>query len=191
MSSSSSKPSYNTLFEKLVLETEENSADRLIGMLAYAKYKLEKNEFYRNHYDEYGCNPDEETVKKFILSYSQRRISDLRNDAENGLYAFGQQYLDNYFDDAKATIIEDSVVTLLDHKTTGWQSTLEEMKRKILSEVKVPIVKNIGLSFLGALLFSVFIGAVVIAISISFPDSNAMKIIRSLTNDNIRLELKD
>ena len=37
--------SYNPIFEKLVASQEENSQERLIGMLAYAKYKLDKHEW--------------------------------------------------------------------------------------------------------------------------------------------------
>lgn len=37
-------PGYNPIFEKLVINTEEDSQKRLIGMLAYADYKLDKHE---------------------------------------------------------------------------------------------------------------------------------------------------
>ncbi|WP_256995300.1 hypothetical protein [Gloeomargarita lithophora] len=37
---------YNPIFEKLVLQEQEDSFERVVGMLAYANYKLEKYEWY-------------------------------------------------------------------------------------------------------------------------------------------------
>lgn len=62
-------PSYNPIFEKLVVNLEESSEDRLIGMLAYAEYKLDKYNFI--------CEKpihSQEQLQGFLSHCSSRRI---------------------------------------------------------------------------------------------------------------------
>jgi hypothetical protein len=58
-------PNYNQIFEKLVINCDPNSLERLIGMLAYAEYKLDKHEWMRTNPNPYNAELD-----AFLSHYS-------------------------------------------------------------------------------------------------------------------------
>jgi hypothetical protein len=57
--------SYNQIFEKLVVSCDEDSVERLIGMLAYAEYKLDKHDWMRSNP---GASPEQ--VEAFLSHYN-------------------------------------------------------------------------------------------------------------------------
>ena len=80
-------PNYNQIFEKLVVSHEENSPERLIGMLAYAEYKLDKHEWMRSH-------PNASLSEKaaFLSRNSERVLGKYYTEAEYILYSYGEEY---------------------------------------------------------------------------------------------------
>jgi len=85
--SSSRQPNYNPIFEKLVANSDEDSPERLVGMLAYAEYKQDKLEWIRD-------NPNASSLEKeaFLKSFTDRRLNNYRKNAETNLYDFAEVY---------------------------------------------------------------------------------------------------
>lgn len=84
---------YNPIFEQLVIDTPEASKERLIGMLAYADYKLEKYYWkseYRQHHD--SVTVPQQAVADFLLAYNDGRLDKLKNDADDFLSTFAESY---------------------------------------------------------------------------------------------------
>lgn len=82
---------HNQIFEKLVLNTKPESHKRLIGMVAYAKYKIHEQKWKSN-------NPyaSEKTIRSFLSHFNDDDIlEDYRNDAEKKLFIFAARYQQN------------------------------------------------------------------------------------------------
>jgi hypothetical protein len=83
----SSQQNYNPIFEKLVLSPDEESPERLIGMIAYADYKQDKLEWIRD-------NPTASPIEKeaFLKGFTDRRLDNYRENAAGHLYAYAEVY---------------------------------------------------------------------------------------------------
>ena len=109
---SSTKSNYNPIFEKLVISTQPDTKERLIGMLAYADYKEDKyqwKEQYRKTHNVQVVPP--EAVEHFLLAYHEDKFRRLLSDAEQTLYVFGERYAESIVADAYNEAVEASIVT--------------------------------------------------------------------------------
>ncbi|MCC4273585.1 MAG: hypothetical protein DSY86_07425 [Marinomonas sp.] len=161
--------SYNPIFEKLVISTDPESKERLIGMLAYAEYKEEKYS-WKEHYrsaKQVTEVPDED-VRNFLLAYQDERLDKLRNNAEELLYVFAEHYSEEV---AKATYkqaLEDELLKAVKENNTD---TLEQVS-SAKDSWPIAILKGA----LGSLAFSFVVFCISLAFSVANPDSNYSKL---------------
>lgn len=178
----SSHPDYNHIFEKLVVETEPDSKDRLIGMLAYADYKEEKyqwKEQYRKSQNVDSIPADD--VSKFLLAYHDDKLDKLRGDAEEVLYVFAEHYAEERAEEAYNEALESELLAQVKSQKDGWW----------VSGVK---------GAFGSLLFATLAIIVSILFSVASPDSNYGKLVQFvignkdflvLEKDDCRLKSSD
>ncbi|WP_313918586.1 hypothetical protein [Tahibacter sp.] len=84
---------YNPFFETLVEKTDVDTAERLIGMLAYAQYKHTKCNWVRNFRAKYNRFPTRGDMQTFIEVYFlEDSMEALRKAAESKLYQFADWY---------------------------------------------------------------------------------------------------
>ncbi|MEX0603408.1 MAG: hypothetical protein WD623_06980 [Marinobacter sp.] len=117
----SAHPVYNHIFEKLVVEAEPDSKERLIGMLAYADYKEEKylwKEQYRLNQQVDTIPADD--VKKFLLAYHDGKLEKLRGDAEEVLYVFAEHYAEERAEEAYNEALESELLSQVKAQKDGW-----------------------------------------------------------------------
>jgi hypothetical protein len=147
-----SGPDYNAMFENLVLRHEEDSIDRLIGMLAYADYKLHKRNFCRAIETREDRPPTPEEIRTFVTScQSSHFIQTLTDKHRDVLFTFAYQYSEDRVQEAVQAARENSVVDAIKSATGFWSS----------------VWTNIVASFIFALLAAV----VLIVIALTRPDS--------------------
>lgn len=168
-------PGYNHIFEKLVVETEPNSKERLIGMLAYADYKEEKyqwKEQYRKNQNVESVPADD--VSKFLLAYHDGKLEKLRGDAEEVLYVFAEHYAEERAKEAYNKAFEDELLNQVKSQKDGWWIAMTK-------------------GALGSLLFATVAVIVSILFSVASPDSNYGKLVQFVigNKDFLVLEKND
>lgn len=158
---------FNPIFEELVLSTEENSDERLICLLTYSLYKLDKNDYFKEYYKTHGTDPTIDDVNKFLLSYNNRRLKTMKDSAASTLYTFAENYLQDRVEELQKEAIKSQLVTDLDRKG-------DEIAKHV--KKKVGWIPSIACSMIGGVLFT---GAVVLAVAIfssTSPNSNYAKL---------------
>jgi hypothetical protein len=169
----SSHPDYNHIFEKLVVETQPDSKERLIGMLAYADYKEEKylwKEQYRKSQNVDSIPADD--VSKFLLVYHDSKLDKLRGDAEEVLYVFAEHYAEERAEEAYKEALENELLTQVKSQKDGWW----------VSGVK---------GAFGSLLFATIAIIVSILFSVASPDSNYGKLVQFVIGNKDFLVLEE
>ncbi|EPZ7321284.1 hypothetical protein ACXR5E_003958 [Vibrio mimicus] len=150
----STHPSYNQIFEKLVINAAPDAKERLIGMLAYADYKEEKYQWKEQYRQSRGVAVvPAEDVQNFLLSYHEGKLNKLRNDAEEILYVFAEHYAEARAEEAYAEALEHNLLAEVKKQKDGW-------------------IQAAFKGALGSLVFSVFAFIISIIISFANPDSN-------------------
>lgn len=127
---------YNFIFEKLAQDPDD-----LVGLLAYGVYKREKIEYINNFKKEKGNGPSEEELDIFH-SMSVVRVEQYRIVAETILA------------ELQSELISDQIKTIKE----GYDKQFKEQ----LSKLKVPWWESAFHGFLGSLIFTFFIGAIVV-----------------------------
>lgn len=166
--------SYNPIFEKLVIDTEEDSSDRLIGILAYGEYKLNKYEYFNDFHAKFDRALKDEEEEQFLLCFNDRRLDEMRSSAETRLYAFADTYLDEQLSSIQKDAVDNSIVR-----------TVENIGEKALKGVKKysGFWPSIVLSALGALLYTVVTALIILLFTVVNPDSTVAKLTRAFLTD--------
>ncbi|MBQ4863035.1 hypothetical protein J8L98_15215 [Pseudoalteromonas sp. MMG013] len=166
-----SHPQYNPIFEKLVISTNEESKYRLIGMLAYADYKLEKyqwKEHYRQVHNDTSVPP--EMVANFLLNYHDAKLKKLVNDAEATFLSFAEHYAEQRIADLYNELKDDVVSKTVKKESQLIQDTIKESTDGWFSVV----LKGA----LGSALFAMSIFIFSVLFSVAKPSSNYGKLIQ-------------
>ena len=171
---------YNQIFSKLVLSHKEDSAEQLVGMLAYAEYKLQKQEYCQNFHEEHQVDPGEDKIAEFIRTFNERRLEQLKKEATETLISFAEALLEENVQENINKIIEESIV-----------SEISQNNEKALKEVKRQNRKLTGffISLAASIAFSVFIFIGAALITINYPDSTISKIFKVLTHNDLEISL--
>lgn len=169
---------YNPIFEKLVLNTDQDSSDRLIGMLAYAEYKLQKQEYYRSYHSEHGSCPDDGLVNEFVRRFNDRILEKQKKDATETLISFAEALTAKNLEENISELIDNSII-----------SEIKDHNSKTLSEVKSQNAKMTAfyINISSSLAFSFLVFIVAAAIQVRYPDSLIGKIFTALTDNTIEL----
>lgn len=171
-----SHPNYNPIFEKLVINTDPDSKYRLIGMLAYADYKLEKyqwKEQYRQVHGEISVPP--EIVSNFLLNYHDAKLKKLVSDAEATFLSFAEHYAELRIDDLYDEMKDDAV------------SVTVKTESKVIQQKLSNQVEGWGVSILkgalGSALFALSVFIFSVLFSVAKPSSNYGKLIQFIIGD--------
>lgn len=151
--------SYNQIFEKLVVSYEENSQERLIGMLAYAEYKLDKHEWMRSNPN---ASPSE--IAAFLSHYNERVLNKYRTDAENILYGYAGQYAEE--------VLKDQLEKLKDE---GIAKDLKGIEARLTTEIKsteVGYMKPVWQGIIASAIFTFILFIVALIIRFAAPNSS-------------------
>lgn len=168
----SSHPDYNHIFEKLVVETEPDSKERLIGMLAYADYKEEKYQWKEQYRLSQQVNSiPAADVKNFLLAYHDGKLGKLRGDAEEVLYVFAEHYAEERATEAYNKALESELLSQVKAHKDGWW----------ISGVK---------GALGSFFFASLAVIVSIIFSVASPESNYGKLVQFVTGNKDFLVLE-
>ncbi|RJE76521.1 hypothetical protein CWB96_17955 [Pseudoalteromonas citrea] len=166
-----SHPHYNPIFERLVIDSSEDSKYRLIGMLAYADYKLEKyqwKEQYRQVHGDSSVPP--EVVANFLLNYHDAKLKKLLSDAEATFLSFAEHYAEQRIDDLYDELKDDAVAKTVKSESEAIQHTIGLNSDSWGSA----ILKGA----LGSALFAVMIFVFSVLFSVAKPSSNYGKLIQ-------------
>jgi hypothetical protein len=169
--------SYNQIFEKLVVSYEEDSVERLIGMLAYAEYKLDKHDWMRSNP---GASPEQ--VEAFLSHYNARVLKKYRTDAENFLYSYAGQYSE--------AVLKDQLDKLKDE---GISKDLKGIEARISSEIKsteVSYMKPVWQGIISSAIFAFILFIVALIIRFAAPNSGIGQLLQYfLAPDNYELRV--
>jgi len=107
-------PAYNDLFERLVLSTEDDSSDRIIGLLTYALYKQRKQEWCKAFHDKHGRDPNGTEMGHYLLSYSDNVLDQLREQATTSLLVFADVMTEDTVEQARKEGVNNAMVKQLE-----------------------------------------------------------------------------
>ncbi len=110
---------FNPFFQTLVLSTDPEHTDRLIGMLAYANYKRVKCDWVQSFRTKHKRYPKREDRQAFIDAHNQPLgLDSLRSGAASMLYEFAEAYAEQVIETKRTELRKDAVADLLStHKT--------------------------------------------------------------------------
>ncbi len=157
--------SYNPIFEKLVVSHEENSEKRLIGMLAYAEYKLDKHEWM-------SSNPSASAsdLAAFLSHYNERVLSKYCIDAANILYGYAGLYAEEVLKDQLAKLKDEAI-----------SKDLKSIEDRLTTETKathisymIPVWQGV----IASAIFTFILFIVALIIRVSAPNSGIGQIIQ-------------
>ena len=136
---------YRFIWEKLVVQQSAESEERLWGMLAYAKYKLEKDRWFTKI-----PNPSREQIDAFHALYDDEKLNELMRSAQQILLDYAEEY-------AEAELQEQ----LGRYKNEVLSTELQGVKSELTQEIKktrinltnlfLPIVQSIVASIIFAI----------------------------------------
>lgn len=168
---------YNPIFEKLVVNQERDSVERLIGMLAYAEYKLDKHEWMKQN-----PNASQQLLDAFLSHYSDRVLDKYRDEAQNTLYVYGEEYSQYQLKDKLLAYKEEAVMT----QVKGTEKNLTEAIEK-----RTSLKGAIWAGLWSSTIFTFLLFLIALLIRFGAPDSSIGKLIQYLTSPaEYQLELK-
>ncbi len=158
-------PSYNQIFEKLVVNHEENSEERLIGMLAYAEYKLDKHEWMS-----FNPSASASDLAAFLSHYNERVLSKYRIDAANILYGYAGLYAEE--------LLKDQLEKLKDE---GISKDLKSIEARLTTEIKATHVSYmipVWQGIVASAIFTFILFIIALIIRFSAPNSGIGQIVQ-------------
>ncbi len=157
--------SYNPIFEKLVVSQEENSQERLIGMLAYADYKLDKHEWMSSNPT---ASPSD--LAAFLSHYNERVLTKHRIDAENFLYSYAAQYAEN--------VLKERLDKLKDEGISKDLKSIEDRLTTEIKETHISYMIPVWQGVIASAIFTFILFIVALIIRFSAPNSGIGQIIQ-------------
>jgi hypothetical protein len=159
---------YRFIWEKLVVQQSAESEERLWGMLAYAKYKLEKDRWFTKI-----PNPSREQIDAFHALYDDEKLNELMRSAQQILLDYAEEY-------AEAELQEQ----LGRYKNEVLSTELQGVKSELTQEIKktrinltnlfLPIVQSI----VASIVFAIGLFSIALLIRFAAPDSNPGQLIK-------------
>jgi hypothetical protein len=159
---------YRFIWEKLVVQQSVESEERLWGMLAYAKYKLEKDRWFTKI-----PNPSREQIDAFHALYDDEKLNELMRSAQQILLDYAEEY-------AEAELQEQ----LGRYKNEVLSTELQGVKSELTQEIKktrinltnlfLPIVQSI----VASIIFAIGLFSIALLIRFAAPDSNPGQLIK-------------
>jgi hypothetical protein len=159
---------YRFIWEKLVVQQSVESEERLWGMLAYAKYKLEKDRWFTKI-----PNPSREQIDAFHALYDDEKLNELMRSAQQILLDYAEEY-------AEAELQEQ----LGRYKNEVLSTELQGVKSELTQEIKktrinltnlfLPIVQSI----VASIVFAIGLFSIALLIRFAAPDSNPGQLIK-------------
>jgi hypothetical protein len=159
---------YRFIWEKLVVQQSAESEERLWGMLAYAKYKLEKDRWFTKI-----PNPSREQIDAFHALYDDEKLNELMRSAQQILLDYAEEY-------AEAELQEQ----LGHYKNEVLSTELQGVKSELTQEIKktrinltnlfLPIVQSI----VASIIFAIGLFGIALLVRFLAPDSNPGQLIK-------------
>lgn len=166
---------YNKIFEKLVIEAEDRQA-QLIGMLAYAEYKIKKHKWVQRN-----PNYTPEEINAFLGIFDEEELEKLKYDAARSLEDFNIEYTNQVIDE----MIEQ-------YKKDVLSSFFTETENKIsqLIEQSTKWWKSILYGVLASVIFSILLILTAVTIRSAAPESNFGKLVQFVVSpEQYQIEL--
>ncbi|MDJ0659386.1 MAG: hypothetical protein QNJ42_07825 [Crocosphaera sp.] len=152
------------VFAILIASTNNNSKhDELLGMVAYAKYSLQKHQYVSLYKRENRQLPSKEVLKAIITPFKDKNsdaLSSLKQSSDQFLKEYAKEYLEN----AKQEEIIQPIEKVIEKNTNFWVS--------------------VWASIVGAFIYSVVIALVILIVTAAIPDNKFARIIKILLEDN-------
>ena len=158
---------YNPIFEQLVVETKNDSSERLIGMLAYAEYKLDKHEWKQEN-----PNATEEETKSFLSHYNDRVLKKYRTDAENLLLNYAGLYAEDVVNEELEELEEKRFLQEL----TATKEHIVNHIEKNKTGFWLPVWQGI----IASIIFTSILFVLALVVRFAAPDSSAGQILQYL-----------
>ncbi|HAC62086.1 MAG TPA: hypothetical protein DCF68_00765 [Cyanothece sp. UBA12306] len=152
------------VFAILISSTDNNSKyDELLGMIAYAKYSLQKHQYVSLYQRENRQLPSQEVIKAIITPFKDNdsaALLSLKQSSEQFLQEYAQEYLEN----AKREEIIKPLEKIIQKNTNFWSS--------------------VWASIIAAFIYSVIIALVILTVTAALPNNKFARIIKILLEDN-------
>ncbi len=173
----------NDIFEKLVGGKEPDSADQLIGFMAYGAYRLEKEQWLKEFQEKNQKPAKQEEIDNYFLLTWHQKIAQVQDNARETLDDFFEMYLSDEIDRIKQIAVQDQLVE--DFEATGDQlrNDLKQREDQIVKSVKDSWLKKLGNSIFASLIASMIYVALIAGIlgvvSWQKPDAGISKVVGS------------
>ncbi|MDJ0581238.1 hypothetical protein [Crocosphaera sp.] len=152
------------VFSILIASTNKNSKhDELLGMVAYAKYSLQKHQYVSLYKRENRQLPSKEVLKAIITPFKDENsdaLSSLKQSSEQFLKEYTQEYLEN----TKQEKIIQPLEKVIEKNTNFWVA--------------------VWAGIVGAFIYSVIIALVILIVTAAIPNNKFARIIKILLEDN-------
>jgi hypothetical protein len=176
------------MFQRLVLDNEENSPERFVGMLAYVEWKLEilrhpqvsDNVYLESHLETYR-ERGRELLKNFAVSVAEQELGKLLQDTEiqKELKVLETRLSKNVSQDLKA--VESHLVAKTESISQDLQAVESSLTKKIEENGKVSFWRftiPVWQSIIASVLFSVGLFGIALLVRFLAPDSNPGQLIK-------------
>ena len=102
LSSESSSPEYNPIFETLVGRVDEGQ-ETIVGIVAYALYKFAKREWFAEFRERNGRAPTDAEIRAYQKTWTPSLLEGKRSEAVQIIAAYSQDVVEK----ARPTILEE------------------------------------------------------------------------------------
>ncbi|MCP8689433.1 hypothetical protein [Marinobacterium sedimentorum] len=175
---------HNPILLKLVVEEDDLSLS-LIGRLAYAEYKIQKFEFFRDTEVNEGRSPTHEELKGFLRNYNDRRLDQLRSEAEQTLFEFADEISQQFLtEQTRNSAVLQQVVA----SNAKVQGELDDVKTHITDRTKAKVGFFLGIG--SSIAATIFLAVLLAIIGASSSDSNFGKLYRAIVLNEGKLTLE-
>ncbi|MFC6672514.1 hypothetical protein [Marinobacterium aestuariivivens] len=165
---------HNPILRKLIIEEDDLSLS-LIGRLAYAEYKIQKFEFFRDTEVNEGRSPTCEELRGFLRNYNDRRLDQLRSEAEQTLFEFADEISQQFLTEQTRN---SAVLREVETSNKKFKGELDVVKTHITDRTSNKTGFFLGV---GASIASTFVLAILLAIiGASSHKSNFGKLYRAI-----------
>jgi hypothetical protein len=154
------------VFSKLLPDRNMPKFEKVVGMIAYAQYALQKHQYIESYYREEGQSPSEDLLKSIILTFKNENgsaLETLKDNSRNLLKEYAKEYAKSV---AHANII-NPIKKEVHKRTRFWQ--------------------GVAASSLGALVYSLLVAVIIFIATAAMPETKFSKIVRILFESNQEL----
>jgi len=173
----------NDIFGKLVGEKEPDSADQLIGFMAYGAYRLEKEQWLKEFEGKNQRPATQEEIDNYYSLTWDQKLDQIQDNAREALDDFLEVYLEDEIDRVQQLAIQDQLVKNFELTSEELKNDLKQREDQIVESVNETWLQKLGNSIFASLVASIvyiaLIAGILGIVSWQKPDAGISKVLGS------------